>query len=72
MRGARGNPRPLYVAGNSAGDHIRKDGEEGGERVTSLQMVMLVALTRKLLIALWRLVTTGEMTEGLKLRPAGT
>jgi transposase len=32
---------------------------------------MIVALARKLLIALWRLVTTGEMTEGLKLRPAG-
>jgi len=33
---------------------------------------MIVALARKLLIALWRLVTTGEMTEGIKLRPAGT
>jgi transposase len=33
---------------------------------------MIVALARKLLIALWRLVTTGEMTEGLKLRPAAT
>jgi transposase len=31
---------------------------------------MIVALARKLLIALWRLVTTGEMTEGIKLRPA--
>jgi len=33
---------------------------------------MIVALARKLLIALWRLVTIGEITEGLKLRPAGT
>ena len=33
---------------------------------------MIVALARKLLIALWRLVTTGEMTEAIKLRPAGT
>jgi transposase len=30
---------------------------------------MIVALARKLLLALWRLVTTGEMTEGLRLRP---
>lgn len=33
---------------------------------------MIVALARKLLIALWRLVTTGEITEGLKLRPVNT
>jgi transposase len=31
---------------------------------------MVVALARKLLIALWRLVTTGEVTEDIKLRPA--
>jgi transposase len=30
---------------------------------------MIVALARKLLVALWRLVTTGEMTEDIKLRP---
>jgi transposase len=30
----------------------------------------IVALARKLLIALWRMVTTGEMPEGLVLRPA--
>jgi len=36
------------------------------------RQTMIVALARKLLIALWRLVTTGEMTEGIKLRPAGT
>ena len=32
---------------------------------------MIVALARKLLLALWRLVTTGETPEGLFLRPAG-
>jgi transposase len=32
--------------------------------------VMIVALARKLLIALWRLVTTGEAPEGVALRPA--
>jgi transposase len=31
---------------------------------------MIVALARKLLLALWRLVTTGETPEGLVLRPA--
>ena len=41
-----------------------------GRRTT--RKTMIVALARKLLIALWRLVTTGEMTEGIKLRPAGT
>ena len=32
---------------------------------------MIVALARKLLIALWRFVTTGEILEGVILRPAG-
>src|SRR5829696_1020524 len=37
----------------------------GGTRKT-----MIVALARKLLIALWRLVTTGAPPEGARLRPA--
>jgi transposase len=37
----------------------------GGTRKT-----MIIALARKLLIALWRLVTTGEMSDGIVLRPA--
>jgi transposase len=37
---------------------------------STTRKTMIVALARKLLIALWRLVTTGEMTEGIKLRPA--
>ena len=36
----------------------------GGARKT-----MIVALARKLLIALWRMVTTGEIPEGIALRP---
>jgi transposase len=32
---------------------------------------MILALARKLLIALWRFVTTGETLEGVVLRPAG-
>ncbi len=31
---------------------------------------LIVALARKLLIALWRLVTTGEVPHGVVLRPA--
>jgi transposase len=31
---------------------------------------MIVALARKLVIALWRFVTTGETLEGVILRPA--
>ena len=31
---------------------------------------LIVALARKLLIALWRLATTGEVPDGLALRPA--
>ena len=37
----------------------------GGKRKT-----MIVALARKLLIALWRLVTTGEVPAGFVLRAA--
>jgi transposase len=37
----------------------------GGTRKT-----MIVALARKLLVALWRFVTTGEVPEGIALRPA--
>jgi transposase len=36
----------------------------------STRKTMIVALARKLLIALWRLVTTGEMPRGVALRPA--
>ena len=37
----------------------------GGTRKT-----MIVALARKLLIALWRLATRGEIPQGVSLRPA--
>jgi transposase len=32
---------------------------------------MILALARKLLIALWRLAATGEVPQGVVLRPAG-
>jgi transposase len=38
----------------------------GGARKTK----MIVALARKLLIALWRMVTTGEVPHGVVLRQA--
>jgi transposase len=34
------------------------------------RMAMIVALARKLLIALWRLVRTGEVPDGVRLRTA--
>jgi transposase len=40
----------------------------GGPR--DVRKTMIVALARKLLIALWRYVTTGEVPAGAKLRPA--
>jgi transposase len=36
-----------------------------------VRKTMIVALARKLLIALWRYVTAGEVPAGAKLRPAG-
>lgn len=39
-----------------------------GRRTT--RKTMIVALARKLLIALWRLVTIGEVPAGITLRPA--
>ena len=44
----------------------RTDGAKGARRTT-----MIVALARKLLIALWRLATHGEVPQGVGLRPAG-
>jgi transposase len=42
----------------------RVDGAPG------LRKKMVVALARKLLIALWRMTTTGEIPQGIVLRPA--
>jgi transposase len=40
------------------------------ENAAGARKTMIVALARKLLIALWRFVTTGEPPEGIVLRPA--
>ena len=45
--------------------HARTADGRGGTRKT-----MIVALARKLLIAFWRLVATGEVPQGVVLRPA--
>jgi transposase len=45
--------------------HTRTTGAKSGVRKT-----FIVALARKLLIALWRYVTTGELPAGVVLRPA--
>ena len=34
------------------------------------RMAMIVALARKLLIALWRMLRTGEVPEGVRMREA--
>jgi len=41
----------------------RTEGRNGARKTT-----MIVALARKLLIALWRMVTTGEVPQGIVLR----
>ena len=43
----------------------RTEGAAGKRKTT-----MIVALARKLLIALWRMVTTGEIPAGVALRTA--
>jgi transposase len=43
----------------------RTSGAQGARKTT-----MIVALARKLLVALWRMVTTGEVPHGVVLRPA--
>ena len=54
--------------------HARKaaPGECAGNNMytVSTRKTMIVALARKLLIALWRLVTRGEVPQGIVLRPA--
>jgi transposase len=42
-----------------------------GDSRRGTRKTMIVALARKLVIALWRFVTTGETLEGVILRPAG-
>jgi transposase len=60
--------RWLWFQKNSALAQWYRARTTDGRRAT--RKVMIVALARKLLIALWHLVTTGEVPEGVVLRPA--
>jgi transposase len=44
--------------------------ERTADRRSSTRKTMIVALARNLLIALWQLATTGQVPEGVLLRPA--
>jgi transposase len=45
-------------------DRVKGDNSKRRRKIT------IVAMARKLLIALWRFVTTGELPEGAELKPA--
>ena len=67
----------LYQIGHApSGDTQRRAADDRSSRPTSsagmrgLRKKMIVALARKLLIALWRLVREGVVPDGLVLRPA--
>ncbi len=57
----------LFQKDSALSQWYRTRTEAQGVRKT----VMIVAFARKLLIALWRMVTTGEIPHGVVLRPAG-
>jgi hypothetical protein len=46
------------------------EGQRSGAMVPKARKTMIVALARKLLIALWRLVREGVVPEGVAMRPA--
>jgi transposase len=50
--------------------HVRWYRERAGAVGTRMRKVMVVALARKLLIALWRFVTQGVVPEGAAMKPA--
>ena len=49
---------------------ISNKGERVGTTGRRVRKIMVVALARKLLIALWRFVTDGTVPEGAVLKPA--
>ena len=61
----RFHPSRAACAGRIHAYRARTADARGGTRKT-----LIVALARKLLIALWRMVTTGEVPAGVVLRPA--
>jgi hypothetical protein len=64
--------RPGIAPGGESGERAhsaRRIGRTADAR-SKTRKTMIAALARKLLIALWRLVTTGEVSEGMALRAA--
>ena len=66
-----------YVEGKNIRFEFRSDEGQASRlpalarELVDLKVDLIVALARKLIIALWRFVTTGETLEGVILRPAG-
>jgi transposase len=56
---------PIHQMGSALARWYRASVAAGKKRKT-----VVVALARKLLIALWRFVTTGDVPQGVILRPA--
>ena len=64
----RHDPIGVALSGVPEEQHQWYRARTEGARAT-VRKTMIVALARKLLIALWRMVTTGEAPEGVALRP---
>jgi transposase len=64
-RGVLLNEDKFNMLGKSSLFRARTADARGGTR-----KALIMALARKLLVALWRLVTTGEVRDGVVLRPA--
>ena len=56
---------PQFQKDSALAQWYRSRTDSGARKTT-----MIVALARKLLIELWRLVTTGKVSEGVVLRTA--
>ena len=59
---------PMFHKESALAQRYRRQTTDG--RGTT-RKTMIIALARKLLVALWQLVTTGEVPEGVVLRPVG-
>jgi transposase len=59
---------PMFHKQSALAQRYRRQTTDG--RGTT-RKTMIIALARKLLVALWQLVTTGEVPEGVVLRPVG-
>ncbi len=60
----------LWVRFQPASAQVRWFHERVGTTGRRVRKVMVVALARKLLVALWRFVTEGVVPEGAVMKPA--